>query len=137
MSLGYAVRKQVMAYKKNKARKEASLYGISAEKSDAYVDAVRKKEYEMKMKFEREGREKEIQRQAALGGFKGRLKRSLKGVGKNIRENQKRIKRRDSGSMGGGRSSGPNFGVNQAAFDVKVGVGVSSSKKKGKGLWDL
>jgi hypothetical protein len=123
MGIGYNIKKKVMAYEKAKARKEASLYGISAEKSDAYVDQRRKEEYILKQKVEREAKEKRMRENANSGGFLGHLKKSAKGYSKHLKGKKKSNMGLKNVSMGG---SGPEFGlVNKSATDIKV------NRKKG------
>ena len=130
MGIGYAIRKKVMAHQKAKARQEASLYGVSATKSDAYIDKRRQEEYILKQKTEREAAERRIAEQARQGGLKGRLKKAAKSYGKHIKATRRSNMGLGNVSMGG---SGPDFGLaNRSAFDISP-----SSKKRKKGPFDL
>ena len=121
-----------MAHQKAKAREEASLYGVSADKSDAYVDKVRKEEYIAKQTAERKAREQHITEQAQSGGFKGRLKAGAKARGKHIKASKKsKGSRMGIGNVSMG-SSGPDFGLSRSgATDISV------NKKGKKGPFDL
>ena len=134
MGLGYNIRKKVMEHEKAKARQEASLYGISADKSDAYVDKRRQEEYIARQRIEREESERRYREDVKQGGFKGRLKQGLQ---KSIKAGKNRKKAPRRSSMGLGRVNmggpGPDFGLaNRSAFDISP----SKSNKK-KGPFDL
>jgi len=132
MGLGYAIRKKVMAHQKAKAREEASLYGVGAEKSDAYIDKARKEEYIQKQTAERKAQEQRVTDQAKQGGFKDRFRAGAKAYGKHLKANKKAR----GSSMGMGNvsmgGSGPNFGLARSgATDISVNVAVNKKGKKG------